>query len=72
MMSLGERLVQKGIEKGVDKGQRELLLRQLALRFGDLPAAVTERVNEAGAADLGRWAERILDAKSLDDVFAGA
>lgn len=72
MMSLGERLVQQGIDKGVEKGQREMLLRQLGQRFGVLPAAVTARVNEAGAADLGRWAERILDAKSLDDVFAGA
>lgn len=76
MMSLGERLVQKGIEKGiergVEKGQREMLLKQLVQRFGVLPAAVTARVNQAGAADLGRWAERILDATSLDDVFAGA
>jgi hypothetical protein len=80
MMSLGERLVQKGIdkgieqgiEKGIEKGQREMLLRQLGQRFGVLPEAVTARVNEADAADLVHWAERILDAKSLDDVFAGA
>lgn len=76
MMSLGERLVQqgidKGIEKGVAKGQREMLIKLLGQRFGVLPAAVIARVNEAGAADLARWAERILDATSLDDVLAGA
>lgn len=49
-----------------------MLIKLLGQRFGVLPAAVTARVNEAGAADLARWAERILDATSLDDVLAGA
>ena len=76
MLSLGEKLVQqgieKGIERGVEKGQREMLIRQLGQRFGTLPAAVTARVNAAGPAELVRWAERILDATTLDEVFAGA
>lgn len=76
MMSLGEKLVQqgieKGIERGVEKGQREMLVRLLGQRFGILPAAVTARVNAAGSAELARWAERILDATTLDEVFAGA
>lgn len=72
MMTLGEKLVQQGIERGVEKGQREMLIRLLGQRFGILPAAVTARVNAAGSVDLERWAERILDATTLDDVFAGA
>jgi hypothetical protein len=51
-------------------GQRALLLRQLVRRFGPLPESVTKRVAGASTAELERWGERILDAASLDDVFA--
>ena len=61
----------RGFEMGKVEGKREVLLRQLALRFGTLPDSVWERVGGAGSEDLERWAERILDATSLDDVFAG-
>jgi hypothetical protein len=65
-----EKGIEKGIEKGVVKGQRELLLRLLVRRFGALPESVTQRIAGASTDDLARWGERILDAASLDDVFA--
>jgi flagellar biosynthesis/type III secretory pathway protein FliH len=65
-----EKGVAKGIEKGVAKGQRELLLRQLTKRFGALPESATRRVAGASTEELARWGERILDAASLDHVFA--
>jgi predicted secreted protein len=46
------------------------VLKMLALRFGPLPAAAERRVKRASAATLERWAERLLTAKSLDDVLA--
>lgn len=65
---------QKGVETGIDtgvvRGQRELLLGLLSERFGALPAAVTQRVGGASRQDLQRWSKRILTAASLDDVFA--
>ena len=63
---------QKGLEKGVEKGQRELLLDQLTERFGALPAVVSQRVTRASLQDLRRWGRRILTAASLDDVFASS
>jgi hypothetical protein len=62
----------KGIEEGVEKGQCEFLLGLLTERFGSLPAAVTERVDQASRQALERWGKRILKAASLDDVFASS
>ncbi len=64
-----ERL-EKGIERGRSEALAELLLRQLSLRFGDVPGAVRERVRNASAAELEAWAEAVLVAMSLDDVLA--
>ena len=49
----------------------DLLLRQLALRFGPLPVGLTERVRAGSDDDVARWAERVPAAASLDHVFAG-
>jgi hypothetical protein len=46
-----------------------VLLRQLSLRFGNLPDSVHERVESADADLLMRWSERILTASTLDEVF---
>ena len=51
------------------EGQAAVLLRQLQRRFGDLPAAIEQRVHNAKPELLVRWTDRILDAQSLDDVF---
>jgi predicted transposase YdaD len=53
-----------------EDGQKELLLRLLTRRFGALPETVTAQVGNAGSEELERWADRILDAASLDDIFA--
>jgi predicted transposase YdaD len=62
--------VQEGHKEGRKEGQQELLLRQLTRRFGALPEAVTAQVMNADREELERWADRILDAASLDDIFA--
>ncbi len=61
--------IEKGIERGRSEALAELLLRQLSLRFGDVPGAVRERVRGASAAELVAWAEAVLAATSLDDVL---
>jgi Domain of unknown function (DUF4351) len=65
---------EEGLEEGVKEGRKvagqQFLLRQLARRFGALPEAVTTRVMDAGREELERCSDRILDAASLDDVFA--
>ena len=59
-------------DEGRMEGRQELLLQQLAWRFGELPQAITERVNRATGDELEHWGKRILGAASLDDVFASS
>ena len=65
--------MQQGIEQGMNRGrvegERALLRRQLRRRFGDLSPETVERVDQASARDLESWAENVLDAGTLDEVF---
>ncbi|MFZ5485697.1 MAG: Rpn family recombination-promoting nuclease/putative transposase [Pseudomonadota bacterium] len=60
---------QKGIEKGIEKGEALLLQRQLTRRFGTLPSDVVGQIAGATAAQLEQWGDRVLDAASLEEVF---
>ncbi len=79
VMSTAEKLIAKGRRQGKAEGKAEgrakrgaeLLLRQLATRFGPPPDAVITRVQTGSSADVDRWAVRILHAQTLDDVFVG-
>lgn len=59
----------EGIKEGRLEGERMLLRKQLALRFGELPAEVERRIECASLAELELWAERVLTAGSLAAVF---
>jgi predicted transposase/invertase (TIGR01784 family) len=61
---------QRGEQRGQLRGEQRLLLRQLRLRFGELPPATVERIEAAGEPLLERWAGQILSARTLEDVFA--
>ena len=65
MMTIADKLR----AEGRDDGQREIVLRLLARRFGSLPREAEERVATAEMDELERWAMRLLDAHSLDEVF---
>jgi hypothetical protein len=61
----------KGRAEGRAEHARDLLLRQLRARFGEIPASVAERVHAAELAELDRWAERVVTAATVDEVFVG-
>ncbi|MBF0097214.1 MAG: DUF4351 domain-containing protein [Magnetococcales bacterium] len=46
------------------------MLRLLQRRFGQLPDTISAKVMEAKLESLDVWSDRILDANTLDDVFA--
>ena len=52
------------------QGQSKLLLRLLEKKFGPLHKAVVARIRRAQSEQLEHWAEQILTAAKLDDVFA--
>ena len=58
-----------GIEKGIQQGEHHLLKRQLKKRFPNLPEWVGEKLEQASQEDLEQWADRILDAQHLEDIF---
>ena len=60
---------QEGEQLGLQKGEANILLRQLVHRFGPLGETMTERVRSASSAELERWGINFVDARTLDDVF---
>ena len=78
-----ERGLQQGIEQGMQQGRDEgrqegrreeavaLVGRLLAKRFGPLDVSVQRRLEQATLEQLDDWAERLLDAPSLEAVLGG-
>jgi hypothetical protein len=74
-----EQGIEKGIRIGEDRGRLEglhegraaMLLRQLQLKFGELPEDICLRVAQADQTELDLWAERILFADSIETVLTG-
>ncbi|MFZ0789545.1 MAG: DUF4351 domain-containing protein [Chromatiaceae bacterium] len=60
---------QLGEQLGVQKGEARVLLRQIRLKFGEIPEEVRGRVEQADADTLLTWSERVLTANSIDDLF---
>ena len=55
---------------GKASGRRDVMLRRLLTRrFGPLPDEVEQRLHAATVQELERWADRVLDAQRLDEVF---
>lgn len=64
---------EEGIEKGIEKGRcaeaSATLLRFLTRKFGAVPHTIRTRIEQADLESLELWLDRILDAKSMDEVF---
>ena len=61
---------QEWLHTGEKKGEAKMLMHQLQRRFGAVPAWVSEKIAKAEPSSLEEWGLRILDAQSLDGVFA--
>ena len=56
--------------EGKREGKRDMLLRQLRKKFGDVPQAIEQRVEHARPRELDSWADEVLVAATLEQVFA--
>lgn len=63
--------IKKGVLQGIPEGEAAILRRQLTRRFGPLPDRAEAKLTLASTDQLQHWADRILDAESLDVVFTG-
>lgn len=61
--------IEKGLEQGLQQGQARLLARQLGRRFGELPPWAKSKLDGATEEELEAWADAVLAAASIDDVF---
>jgi hypothetical protein len=68
-MTLAEQLFEKGVKQGVDRGKRELLARLVRIRFGRLPRWAAQRLRDATGQELELWADRMLGASSMEEIF---
>lgn len=67
-----EQFKREGRAEGRAAGKAEVLLVQLAARFGRLSAAVKSRVRALSEEELSACALRVLTAPTLADVLDGA
>jgi predicted transposase/invertase (TIGR01784 family) len=61
--------IEQGVEQGLARGRSELLLKMLNLKFGPLPDGPVQKVLRASADETALWAERVLTAGRIEDVF---
>lgn len=55
--------------QGQTEGKAQTLIRQPTRRFGPLPQATLERLAQGTSEHLDTWADRVLEASSLQPVF---
>ncbi|MFT3741763.1 MAG: DUF4351 domain-containing protein [Gammaproteobacteria bacterium] len=60
---------QQGLQKGKQQGEAAVLMRLLQRRFGDNSKAYEQRIHEADVTTLLAIEERILEAKTLEEMF---
>lgn len=57
-------------ELGLKEGERNMLLRLLRARFGELPAVAVARIEAGDTAAIERWVERLHSAETLAEVLS--
>jgi hypothetical protein len=65
-----DEVVMSTAQELIDQGARGVLERLLLKKFKSLPDDVQARLDGASAAELEAWADRVLSAKKLGDVFS--
>lgn len=72
-MTGGEELIergfQKGMQKGRDEGSRGTFILVIRHRFGALPPSAEERIQAASAADIERWIASLETSRSIDELL---
>jgi hypothetical protein len=62
-------LARRYFQEGQERTLRDVLIRQLVLRFGSLTSNARQRIAAADLVELDHWIERVPVALSLDAVF---
>ncbi len=65
-----EKGIKQGIEQGELQGQAKLFLHQVKRRFHTVPGHYLAQIKQADTQSLLLWGEKILDAKTIEEIFA--
>ena len=60
---------EEGQEIGLAEGARTVLRDLLSQKFGELPESVSEQIRRADYSQLQRWAKRVIDADSFEQIL---
>lgn len=61
--------IKKGIQQGIQQGEAALFIELLQYRFKIIPPEYQYRIEQADPKILLQWGKRILEAKTLEEVF---
>jgi hypothetical protein len=64
--------VQQGLQQGLQQGEALALQKLLLKRFGVIPAEIVRQISSASAEQIDAWLDGVLDAPSLDAIFASS
>jgi predicted transposase/invertase (TIGR01784 family) len=69
LMTGAQQLIEQGRTEGRVEERTEMVLKLLGIKFGPLAPETEERVRSASLEELDQYAERLLSAETLGDVF---
>ncbi len=72
MQTWPEQWEAKGRQEGRQEGEAAVLLRQITLKFGPPTRMLETRIKSAEPDQILGWAERVLAAETVEDVFGNA
>ena len=70
MPTIAQKYEARGEARGEIMGRANTLLRQISLKFGEVPEERRRQVTSAGRAELDAWIDAVLTARNIDDVFS--
>ena len=56
-------------QEAMEEGELSLLQRMLTRRFGELPLLLQQRLAKANATQIEQWADRFIEASTLEAIF---
>lgn len=62
--------IQEGIQQGIQQGESNFLLHLLRRKFHIIPEVYQQKIARADANTLLLWGDRVLEAKSLEEIFS--
>lgn len=68
-MTMGEKLIQRGIQRGILQGEGSLLMYQLEQKFNTIPKSYRQMIVQADSEMIYKWGTRFLKAEALEEVF---